>query len=160
IDPKLLAKGAEARLVFSHVRPPRLLGHGAPPLLAASLTGRQADQEIRRAPRTRATKSRCHDAVLSRAYEAILAESRFRLGSWSGGRGSNPQHPAWKASALPIELPPPSATDYIGRTDPRGAQRRESCCRASATAASPSPAAAAPVRSPRAGASTCPPPSR
>ena len=26
--------------------------------------------------------------------------------SWSGGRDSNPQQAAWKAAALPIELPP------------------------------------------------------
>ncbi len=28
------------------------------------------------------------------------------LKKWSGGRGSNPQPSAWKAEALPIELPP------------------------------------------------------
>ena len=31
---------------------------------------------------------------------------------WSGRRGSNPRHPAWKAGALPIELLPPTCS-YI-----------------------------------------------
>ena len=43
---------------------------------------------------------------------------------WSGGRDSNPRHPAWKASALPSELPPPkgsmsAASTRIGRHRPR-----------------------------------------
>ena len=36
---------------------------------------------------------------------------------WSGGRDSNPRHPAWKASALPSELPPPTGLD-AGRLHP------------------------------------------
>jgi hypothetical protein len=33
---------------------------------------------------------------------------RCKGNPWSGRRVSNPQHPAWKASALPIELLPPA----------------------------------------------------
>lgn len=39
--------------------------------------------------------------------------------SWSGGRDSNPQQSAWKADALPIELPPQSGRgDWIRTSDP------------------------------------------
>src|SRR3954447_7656985 len=34
------------------------------------------------------------------------ASRRALIHLGSGGRGSNPQHLAWKASTLPIELPP------------------------------------------------------
>lgn len=34
-------------------------------------------------------------------YEKYMEEK-----TWSGGRDSNPQQVAWKATALPIELPP------------------------------------------------------
>ena len=36
---------------------------------------------------------------------------------WSGERESNPQHPAWKAGALPIELPP-----RLARVPPAGVE--------------------------------------
>ena len=37
---------------------------------------------------------------------------------WSGGRDSNPQQSAWKADALPIELPPHGRGDWIRTSDP------------------------------------------
>jgi hypothetical protein len=38
---------------------------------------------------------------------------------WSGRRVSNPQHPAWKASALPIELLPPAPLSmYVAGMQP------------------------------------------
>ncbi len=36
---------------------------------------------------------------------------------WSGGRDSNPQQSAWKADALPIELPPHGRGDWIRTSD-------------------------------------------
>ncbi len=37
---------------------------------------------------------------------------------WSGRRGSNPRHAAWKAAALPAELLPPEATAKVPRGGP------------------------------------------
>jgi hypothetical protein len=49
-------------------------------------------------------------------YVAVLndphASSELGL-NWSGRRVSNPQHPAWKASALPIELLPPALLPFL-----------------------------------------------
>ena len=34
------------------------------------------------------------------------------LGCWSGGRDSNPRHPAWKAGALPLSYPRSGSIQY------------------------------------------------
>ena len=52
------------------------------------------------------------------SHESRRVELIGRAASiWSGGRDSNPRHPAWKASALPSELPPPTGLD-AGRLHP------------------------------------------
>ena len=55
----------------------------------------------RRAP----GETRTPDPLLRRQ---LLYPPELRARSWSGGRGLNPRPEAWKASALPVELPPPS----------------------------------------------------
>jgi hypothetical protein len=47
-----------------------------------------------------------HFAVSTDASTIVRCDRRYTPQLWSGRRDSNPQHSAWEADALPIELRP------------------------------------------------------
>ena len=61
-----------------------------------------------------------HRVAMPGAWRPGL-EARLEEGFWSEGRDSNPRQPAWKAGALPTELPSPAA--IIAVETRRGSRR-------------------------------------
>ena len=99
---------------------PNYTGRGAPSQPRRRQSGRPAPWRGRRwaTARREAQSARAHTAA------PCLQPARNK---GSGGRGSNPQHPAWKADTLPIELPPRVPAHSRERVGVTGFEPMTSC---------------------------------